>query len=76
MNNQRRKQIEEIAKDLEALAERIEDVMNDEQNYFDAMPESFQSGTKGEAAEQALYALEGAKDAIENAKDNLEEASS
>jgi hypothetical protein len=65
MNAARRK---EIAKAQELIAEAIEiltGARDDEQDYFDAMPESLQGAEKGEAAEAAVSALEEAIDALE-----------
>ncbi len=71
MNNDRRKRIDEILKDLEALQTAvdalpdssdlqgaIQDVADEERDYHDNMPENMQSGEKGEAAEQAAGNLE------------------
>lgn len=72
MNDGRRKEIETIAADIaaikeraealnseiEALQERIESVRDEEQEYHDNMPESFQTGEKGEKAQAAIDALD------------------
>ncbi len=72
MNNNRRKEIEKIQKKLaEALenmaliASEIEDIIGEEQDYFDNMPESLQGSEKGQASESAIDALEEVKDSIE-----------
>lgn len=74
MNNERR---EQIAKAIELLNEAqglIESAKDEEQEYFDNMPESFQSGEKGEKAEGAIGDLESAFDSITDAISNLETA--
>ena len=86
MNNQRRKDIDAALKlvadaraAIDALREAIEPIKEEEQEYYDNMPESLQGGEKGEAAQAAIDALENAMsdlegidlDAIEGA---LEEA--
>ena len=65
MNNERRKQIENIKGRIAALlseAENIktdvEAIRDDEQEYRDNMPESFGEGEKGEKADAAIAALE------------------
>ena len=42
MNNERRKVIRELVGKLEDLEAQIEDVVQEEANYLDNMPESFQ----------------------------------
>lgn len=72
MNNQRRKEISSIVSELQGLSaqfdelkERIEAVRDEEQEYFDNMPESFQQGDKGSMAEEAISNLDSAVDAFE-----------
>lgn len=60
MNNERRAKIRVIINKLEALNMEIEDILSDEQDYFDNMPESFQNGDKGDKAQEAISNLESA----------------
>ena len=53
MNKQRRKELETISDEIEKLIERLESARDDEQEYFDNMPESIQAGERGERAEYA-----------------------
>ncbi len=71
MNEARRKELAKIASrfdELKALAESIkedlEGIRDDEQEYFDNMPESLQSGEKGSNAEQEISDMEDAIDAL------------
>lgn len=73
MNKERRKEIASIKDDLAKLEElrtairdRIEQVRDDEQAYFDAMPESFQTGEKGEKAEAAIAILDDVHSELDN----------
>jgi hypothetical protein len=73
MNNARRKEIaavqEEIAKAQSILTDAVaslESIRDDERAYFDDMPENFQSGEKGEAAEAAIGVLDGVLDDLES----------
>lgn len=73
MNKDRRKQIAEVIKSLEtvkedisALAADVETIREEEQEYFDNMPESFQMGEKGEKAEAAIDALDSAHSDLED----------
>ena len=72
MNKDRRKQLAEIQTDiakaidlLSGYQSDLESVRDDEQDYYDNMPESFQNGEKGETAQAAISALEEAIEAIE-----------
>jgi hypothetical protein len=82
MNKERRAKIREVIDILSQFdSAQIEDAISaadaareEEQDYYDAMPESFQSGEKGELAQQAISYLEAAVSALENVRDSLEEA--
>ena len=87
MNKDRRKQIDAIIKRLESelaplideIKQDIENVRDDEQEYYDNMPENLQDGEKGERAQSAIDALENAISDVEdidleNLISNLNEA--
>lgn len=48
----------EFTEACDGLASQIEDLKDEEQEYYDTMPESFQSGDKGQAAEAAVSQME------------------
>jgi ribosomal protein L4 len=73
MNKERRKAIESalatLAKARELVEEAqstLEEARDEERDYFDNMPESLQSGEKGERASAAADALEEACNAVED----------
>lgn len=77
MNNERRKQIEDIKGRIAALlseAENIktdvEAIRDDEQEYRDNMPDSFGEGEKGEKADAAIAALEQVVEDLESLIEN------
>ena len=85
MNNERRKAIAAVRGEIETLVDQfdsiktqLEDIRDEEQDYFDNMPESFQQGDKGQAAEEAISNLDNAIDALDVQLDDainyLEEA--
>lgn len=74
MNKERRKQIEQIIEGLDVNITCVDELAAEEQDYFENMPESFQSGEKGDAAQAAADALSSAKDSIQEAIDYLQEA--
>lgn len=72
MNNNRRKEINKaidlltkIQADWQAALELIGTAADEEQEYFDNMPESLQSSDKGQGAESAAGMLTEVKDAME-----------
>ena len=75
MNNARRKEIEKITADLEAIKARIEALQEEEQDAFDNLPESIQYGERGDKMQSAIDNLEYAADNIQDCLDNLCEAS-
>ena len=82
MNKARRKTIAELRERLDALKAQaddleseIETIRDEEQEYFDNMPESLQGGDKGQAAEEAVSHLDTALDAIQEVVSQAEAAS-
>lgn len=63
---------EEVRSDLSALADDIENIRDEEQDYYDNMPEGFQNGDKGQNAEAAVQALDEAIDRVRDAESALE----
>ena len=69
MNKERRKAIDALITEIQALENEmtclvqqvesaVEAILEDEQDAFDNMPESLQYAEKGEAAQEAINALE------------------
>lgn len=58
MNKARRSKIEGIAEKLESLQGELYQLVSEEQEYYDNMPESIQDGVKGEAAQAVIDLLE------------------
>ena len=68
MNKARRTEIQQVIDDLATvedsikdIATRIETIKDEEQEYFDNMPESLQGGDKGNMAEEAIGNLDEAQ---------------
>lgn len=74
MNKQRRTALAALAAQLADAKEAIEALRDDEQEYFDNMPESLQGGEKGDMAQSAIEALDQACESIEAAIGSLEDA--
>lgn len=71
MNKVRRKAISLIIENLEAQKNAIEVVLDEEQEYFDNMPESFQDSERGDIAQEAIDSLESAIGSLEETIDYL-----
>lgn len=74
MNNQRRKQFEKLNTKIEEIKETAAALLEEEQDAFDNMPESFQEGEKGERAQSAIDALEALDYSLEEAIDHINTA--
>lgn len=65
MNAERRKKLEAIKERLttlmgeaSSLGDELAELRDEEQDYFDNMPENLQAGDRGEKAEAAINAME------------------
>lgn len=74
MNDARRKQIKAIIEVLETQKAEAETTRDEEQEYFDNMPENMQGGDKGSAAEEAISNLDSAIDNFANVIGDLQAA--
>ena len=74
MNNQRRKDLNAIFCQLQNLQGDLENLLQEEQDYYDNMPENLQGGEKGEASESAINNMEEAISNVEEAISNIEAA--
>lgn len=78
MNNERRKQLKAIAKQLGTIADNLEaqqvlleQIYDDESEAFDNMPESLQESDRGIEMEEGIGTLEEQKDDLANMADDL-----
>ena len=74
MNKERRKQIDGMIAKLDNIKEHISDILDDEQNAFDNMPESIQYSERGYNMQEAIDNLDDSIGNIVDAIDNLYEA--
>ena len=73
MNKQRRKFISENINLLKEIKSNLEDILSEEESYFDNMPENLQGSLRGEEAETAIDILNEAIEDIENCTEKLNE---
>lgn len=83
MNNPRRKQLSDILDALNDLKSQLEDCMSDletlrdeEQEYFDNIPENLQSSERYDRAETSASALNDAYDTLSDLIDNIDTVTS
>lgn len=74
MNKQRRKELAEVFVVLEGARDALESLKDEEQCYYDNMPESIQEGQRGEAADEAIDAMDDAITSLEDAVRSIGEA--
>lgn len=71
MNKQRRKMINANVNALETIKSTLENILADEQEYFDNMPENLQGSIRGMDSEDAISILEDAVEKLEDCIDGL-----
>lgn len=69
MNKERRKALRQWNKKAEELKSALEDILWDEQNYYDNIPENLQFSERAEISEEAINQME---DAIDDLGDVIE----
>ena len=67
MNKTRRQQLRKWLVDLEEIKSELESIVDDEQDYFDNMPENLQGSQRGMDAEEAIDHMSEAVSSIEEA---------
>ena len=74
MNKPRRKAIDAINEKLESLKEDLENLLAEEEEYRDNMPENLQGSERYETADTACDNLHSAIDSMDEALEYLSEA--
>lgn len=72
MNKTRRQEISNVATRIGMVKDTLQDILNDEQDYFDNMPENLQGSTRGMDSEEAIDVMEQVIEALEEAIENLD----
>lgn len=67
------KKVARLATQIEGIIEDLNEVLENEQSYFDERSEEWQCGEKGDEFQDRLYALEEFKDALDNAVYDINE---
>lgn len=74
MNKIRRKNLQTIIDQLEGLKGSLEDLLAEEEEYRDNIPENMQESERYEKADEACDNLSGAVDSLEEAISSIEAA--
>lgn len=72
MNKIRRTKIKEQIEAMEIIKSNIEDILSEEQDAFDNMPESLQYSERGETSQDAIDSLDNAISSLEDALEELQ----
>ena len=73
MNNQRRKEIELVADAIRTNLLRLEELIDEEREYFESIPENLQETERAQRSEELADIMEEAKSEIEDKLDELTE---
>ena len=73
MNAQGRKEIAKYIASLEEIKDKLDSMMDEEQDKFDNMPEGLQESERGEAMQEAIEQLEAACDNLDEVISALQE---
>ena len=74
MNNPRRKKLNTILEQLIKIHAALEEVKDEEQDYFDNIPENLRNSEHYDKAKNAVAALEDALSMFDEIADNIEVA--
>lgn len=72
MNKSRRQQIQALISQMEPLLNTLESIMDDEQYYYDNIPENLQGGLRAGESEDALDGLQSALDSLGEVVESLQ----
>ena len=66
MNKQRRQKIRDVRKEIENCKDNLQKILDEEQDYFDNMPENLQGSVRGSDSEDAIDTMENCIEDLEN----------
>ena len=73
MNKQRRQKIRDVRKGIENCKDNLQKILDEEQDYFDNMPENLQGSMRGSESEDAIDTMENCIEDLENIISELTE---
>lgn len=66
MNKLRRQRIRDVRREIESCKESLQKILDEEQDYFDNMPENLQGSMRGSGSEDAIDTMENCIEDLEN----------
>lgn len=73
MNKQRKQKIRQVITNIEICRENLENLLDEEQDYFDNIPENLQGSIRGSNSEDAIDIMESCIDSLEDVISELED---
>ena len=73
MNKERRRELRVAITRLEEAYEHLNEVLADEQDAFDNLPEGLQASERGEEMEEGISTMEDALESLDEIRGSLEE---
>lgn len=71
MNKQRREKIREVRNEIETCMNKLQTILDEEQDYFDNMPENLQGSMRGSDSEDAIDIMESCIDRLDEIIEEL-----
>lgn len=73
MNQERRNTLEQISETIGELIAQAEELLEQETEAYDNLPESIQNSNRGESMQTAIDALESMQSSLEEAADRIDD---
>lgn len=73
MNKVRREKIAKVINVIGSARDSLEDILNEEQEYYDNIPENLLGGERAETSEEAIEIMESMFESLNEVIDELEE---
>ena len=73
MNKERRNRLSEISDLVGDAIDQLEEIMEEEQEALDSLPESLQSSSKGEAMDEAITSMQDIMDELTTIQTDIDE---
>jgi hypothetical protein len=73
MNKERREELYDVTQLLDEAVDCLNDIRDEEQDAYDALPEGLQMSSRGAAMEDALDVLDGFEQSIIDIRNKIEE---
>lgn len=73
MNKQRKEKIRKCALEIEIIINKLSNLLDEEQDYYDNMPENLQCSVRGNESEEAIDVLNESIDDLNNIIERIDE---